>query len=105
MAKKLEYKRINFIDKTDQFTLFVVEFTDKDGISYIWAPKWKDLNEVFSYSWFTESMNDGENWEEIAKTALAVISNILSNFIGQPLSRDREVDLTKRIAVKILEWH
>jgi hypothetical protein len=45
MIKKLRYSRLDFVERTG--TLMLVTLLDESGELYQWAPKWKEVEQIF----------------------------------------------------------
>ena len=73
MAKKLKYSRIDLVDRVG--ALMLVTFLDDNGDMYQWAPKWKEVEQVFLKQINVERFNKPESeWlNKFAKTAQSVV--------------------------------
>ena len=73
MVKKLRFSKINLVEQVG--ALMLVTFLDDDGNMYQWAPKWKEVEQVFLKQINIERFNkpEGEWLNKFAKTAQNVV--------------------------------
>lgn len=73
MAKKLRFSRIDLVERVG--ALMLVTFLDDEGNMYQWAPKWKDVEQIFLKQINIERYNKPESeWlNKFAKTAQSVV--------------------------------
>lgn len=60
--------------------LLVVSFEDIHGNTFEWAPKWKEIQDIFEDAMGTEEFNAGKDWAGMAETALGVLVGLINNF-------------------------
>lgn len=73
MVKKLKFSRIDLADRVG--ALMLVTYLDDNGDMYQWAPKWKDVEEIFLKQINVERYNkpESEFLNRFAKTAQSVV--------------------------------
>jgi hypothetical protein len=73
MVKKLRFSKIDLVERVG--ALMLVTFLDDDGNMYQWAPKWKEVEQVFLKQINVERFNKPESqWlNKFAKTAQQVV--------------------------------
>lgn len=73
MAKKLRFSKIDLVERVG--ALMLVTFLDDDGNLYQWAPKWKDVEQIFLKQINVERYNkpESEFLNRFAKTAQNVV--------------------------------
>lgn len=73
MVKKLRFSKIDLVERVG--ALMLVTFLDDDGDMYQWAPKWKDVEQVFLKQINIERYNKPESeWlNKFAKTAQRLV--------------------------------
>jgi len=73
MVKKLRFSKIDLVERVG--ALMLVTFLDDDGNMYQWAPKWKDVEQIFLKQINIERYNKPESeWlNKFAKTAQQVV--------------------------------
>jgi hypothetical protein len=97
----LKFEEIDWINKKETFSLYVVRFKDDKGNIYEWVPKWQDLAEVFHGGVLTENLNSGKDWTILADSALTTLANILSFLVGQPITFAPRDDDRPRFRVRL----
>lgn len=75
MAKKLRFSKIDLVERIG--ALMLVTFLDDDGNMYQWAPKWKDVEQIFLKQINIERYNKPESeWlNKFAKIAQSVVED------------------------------